>query len=77
MLLNEIASVTDITTELNNRKETRDQEARDKRSKERLIKMKERRKDKKNPDEVGELRRSKLSQSDQFRDIARQLRSKD
>lgn len=68
--------IVDINSELKKRKDASEQEARNKRSKERLAKMKERRKDRKDPDEIGTKRRSKMSQADQFRDIARQLRNR-
>ena len=86
MLLNEIATVTDISTA--RKKEDKPIE-RDKDVEDRLLKAKAkhdaRKKDKpkkerkktKSTDEVGERRRSKMSQADQFRDIARQLRDKD
>jgi len=68
--------VIDINPQLKKRKEASEQEARDKRSKERLTKMQARRKDKKETDEIGAKRRSKMSQADQFRDIARQFRNR-
>ncbi len=73
MLLNEIATVTNISTAA----EKRDAK---KRGEERLAKMQARRQDRKDfkdPDELGAKRRSRLSQADQFRDISRQFRSKD
>ncbi len=67
MLLNEIATVTNISDAA----EKRDLKNR---SAERLAKMKKRRRDFKNPDEVGEKRRSTMSQADQFRDLAKQFK---
>ncbi len=72
MLLNEIATVADISIAA----EKRDAK---KSGQERLAKMQARRQDRKDfkdPDEVGAKRRSKLDQADQFRDIARQLRNR-
>jgi len=71
MLLNEIATVTDISSARNKRKE---KEELDKKNKEHVPKKSRTFKD---PDEIGSKRRSKLSQADQFRDIARRLRPKD
>jgi len=68
-------AVIDITPELKQRQDDREEQARAKRSKDRLAKQQARRKDKKDPDELGTKRRSKLSQVDQLRDIARQLRN--
>ncbi len=73
MLLNEI--VIDITPELQNRKDAREQKAIENRSKERLVKLKQRRKDKTNSDEIGLRRRAKLNQVEQLRDIVRQLKN--
>lgn len=69
-------TIIDITPELKQRQDAHEEQARAKRFKERLAKLQARRKDKKDPDELGAKRRSKLSQADQLRDIARQLRNK-
>lgn len=80
MLLNEIATVTDISPELDKRKENQEL---NKRNEERLLKLVARRKDR-NPrvkrnyrekDEIGAKRRENMSQADQIKDIARQIRN--
>jgi len=76
MLLNEVANVIDITPQLKKRQEDDERKALAQRSKKRLAKLQARTQHKPE-DEVGAKRRSKLSQADQFRDIARQFRSKD
>lgn len=82
MLLKEV--VLDINPRIQKRKDADEQIELYKRSAERIKKLQARRKDKKptsdeikkSADEIGMLRRSKLTQADQFRDVSRQLRNK-